>query len=134
MLCGFGLLLFFKKMNRVAESQNLSTLERAKSLFFLFTKGALVNITNPTIFVFWLTLTALITTHYGFHTTAYWQFFLVLFGTTLAFDLIKVYLFSRMHNFLPLGIHSKINRALGFVLLCIGLFFIAKTLVLLCGG
>ncbi|RPH94532.1 MAG: hypothetical protein EHM72_15555, partial [Calditrichaeota bacterium] len=128
-LCVMGIQMFIKKPRPRASlpSGSIQNIHHYVTFFF---KGFLVNLTNPTIIFYWLTLTGVTISTYGFMTDDYYLFFTVLFVVSILLDLTKVFAISHYRSYLRFNLIHMLNRFLGCVLVVIGLFFCVRSMIL----
>lgn len=84
-------------------------------LRFMF-KGFLINIFNPTIILFWITLSSTITANYDYTWSEQRSFFIGMLVTILASDLAKAYLANHVRSFITVRSVKLFNRLVGGVL------------------
>ena len=125
-LCAMGAHMMLKK-TRTPEMQPQTT--KVRHFVTLFFKGALVNVTNPTILLYWFTLAGVTIGAYGYLTDDYYIFFITLFASSIALDLLKVWAVSRWHGFWGLRTQNLANRFLGAALVGIGIFFCVRAAI-----
>ncbi len=90
------------------------------------TKGFFLNIANPLLWFFWLSLMVGISSNYAGKTSAIISFFsgalLTIFGT----DTAKVLIAQRLRQFITHHVISWINRIVGSVLVIFGIVLIVR--------
>jgi threonine/homoserine/homoserine lactone efflux protein len=84
-------------------------------LRFMF-KGFLINIFNPTIILFWITLSSTITANYDYTWAAQRNFFVGILVTIFISDLAKAYLANHVRSFITVRSVKLFNRLVGGVL------------------
>lgn len=124
----FGISLLIKrvKFNLTPRARTITT--RSTHLAQYFMKGFMINITNPFAIVFWLGILSIAGTNFGIYTSSFYVFFIALFVIAICCDLVKVFCFSRVKQFFTPGIVTWINRAMGSILVIIGIVIITKVL------
>lgn len=98
------------------------------SLIKGYIKGFVVNMTNPFVFVFWMTLMGIATINFGFRTYPFHVYFATVFVTALLLDLTKSYFFSRMKTGIRATVMARINRGTGAVLASAGMVIICRSI------
>jgi threonine/homoserine/homoserine lactone efflux protein len=88
-------------------------------------KGFLINVFNPTIILFWLTLSTTVSSSYGYSWPEERNFFIGMLFTILATDLAKAFLANHVRQFITVHAISIFNRIVGsaLVLFAISLIF-----------
>lgn len=119
-----GFTMIFKKITLSNLNSSILLNQKKEILIAYFIKGILVNVTNPSILIFWISIVGLSVTNYGHNTTSFYTFFLGLFGGAVSIDLLKSYFISKSHRFLNEKIVNIINKILGFGLVVIGIIFL----------
>ncbi len=121
-----GFTMIFKKISLSNLNGSILPNQKKEVLISYFIKGVLVNVSNPSILIFWMSIVGLSATNYGHNTTSFYSFFLGLFGGAICMDLLKSYFISKSHRFLNEKIMNLVNKTLGFVLVVIGIIFLCK--------
>ena len=94
-----------------------------------FLSGFAVNMTNPFVFIFWMTLMSIATLNFGFRTYSFFIYFAGVVGTALCLDITKSYLFSRIKTGMKAKVMAWINHGIGTVLASAGIMIICRSLV-----
>ena len=84
-------------------------------LRFIF-KGFLINIFNPTIILFWITLSSTISTSYKYTWPEQRNFFIGMLVTILLSDLAKAFLANHVRSFITVQSVQIFNRLVGSAL------------------
>ncbi len=87
-------------------------------------KGFLLNIFNPTIALFWITLSSTISTNYDYTWSEKAYFFVGLLVTILSTDMVKAYLANHVRSFITVRSVRIFNRLVGSVLVIFALSLI----------
>jgi threonine/homoserine/homoserine lactone efflux protein len=119
-LAVFGLYSIFRKP--VIYNENTLIEEHGALRFIL--KGFLINIFNPTIAFFWITLSSTISTNYDYTWTEKRYFFIGLLITILSTDLIKAFLANHVRTFITVRSVRIFNRLIGSILVVFALSLI----------
>lgn len=130
-LCIFGILMLLKKPAAVAASEESKPLPRTGSLLKGFLSGYVVNISNPFVFVFWMTLMSVASLNFGFRTAPFYVYFSAVICTALCLDIAKSYLFSRLKNGIREKIMKRINSGIGTILASAGAVIICRSLFII---
>jgi hypothetical protein len=69
--------------------------------------------TNPFVYVFWMTLMSIAALNFGFRTYPFFVYLFGAVGTALCFDIAKSYLFSRFKTGLQSKVMTRINCGVG---------------------
>lgn len=91
-------------------------------------KGFLLNLANPFVWLFWLTVVVGATASYKADTYNLMLFFSTALGIIFVSDLIKVFTASRLTNFLTERFLKIINKVAGFGLIIFGFFLIIRAI------
>ena len=129
-LCVFGISMALKRQKTVADPADTTPLPGAGGLLKSFLSGLLVNLTNPFVFVFWMTLMGIAALDFGVRTPPFFVYFATVVGTALCLDITKSFLFSRFR--LKLGLNAPlmawIGRGIGAALVVAGIVIIFRTI------
>ncbi|MDZ7369820.1 MAG: LysE family translocator [candidate division KSB1 bacterium] len=125
-----GLRLLIKDSNANLIQAHSNSVDHAREVLPLFLKGVMVNITNPGVIFYWLTITGMSISVYGYLTKDYYLFFITLIGTSVFLDLLKVWLIGRYRANIGVQKLGILNRFMGAALLGIGVFFCFRALAM----
>lgn len=125
-----GLRLLIKRSNSNLIQPPSGPIDQAREILPLFLKGVMVNITNPSVIFYWLTITGMSISVYGYLTRDYYLFFITLIGTSVVLDLLKVWLIGRYRANIGVQKLGILNRFMGAALLGIGVFFCFRALAM----
>jgi len=120
-LCCLGIYnFFFKKVITTAQIDPKERIYKKRELFWIFASGFLMNTFNPSVFLFWFTVSATMLADSKFEPHPI-QYRIIVFSTCLlvmlASDIAKVLLANRIRRKLtPHNIHI-INRISGIIFL-----------------
>jgi threonine/homoserine/homoserine lactone efflux protein len=89
-------------------------------------KGYFLNIANPFIWIFWISLMVGISANYDQYKPAILAFFTGALVTILATDFAKVAIANRIKKFLTIAIMTWVNRLVGIILCFFGVVLIAR--------
>jgi len=121
-LATFGIYSFVKK----PKINNDETIVDGHGVLRFVAKGFLINIFNPTIVLFWITLSSTISTSYNYSWTEKRYFFIGLLITIFSTDLIKAFLANHVRTFVTIRSIKIFNRLVGGVLVIFALSLIFK--------
>jgi threonine/homoserine/homoserine lactone efflux protein len=121
-LAAFGIYSFIKKPKII----NDETIIEGHGIARFVAKGFLINIFNPTIILFWVTLSSTISTSYNYSWTDKRYFFIGLLITIFSTDLIKAFLANHVRSYITLRSVKIFNRLVGGVLVVFALSLVFK--------
>ena len=119
-LAVFGLYSILRK----PKIHNEASLTDNQGGFRFVVKGFLLNIFNPTIALFWITLSSTISTNYNYTWADKRNFFIGMLITILVSDLVKAYLANNVRAFITVRSVKIFNQIVGCVLLVFALSII----------
>ena len=93
-------------------------------------KGYFMNIMNPFLLIFWITVMSVYTTSTKIGTSDVIIFFTGTLGTIFATDIIKCYIAKKIKRFITEVTLLWINRFVGIILMGFGIILIVKVLLL----
>jgi threonine/homoserine/homoserine lactone efflux protein len=123
-LVAFGVYTFTRKVVPAAEEGEPDIF--LPSPFTYLVKGYVLNITNPFLWLFWLSVVVSVSSNYGVNTTQLWVFFSGLLGTVLVTDLLKSFAAGLIKGFLTHRILTIVNRVVGIFLMLFGLLLMIR--------
>ena len=121
-LGAFGIYSFVKKP--VINSEEVVT--NGHGVLKFMAKGFLINVFNPTIILFWVTLSSTISTTYDYTWAEKRSFFIGLLITILSSDLLKAYLANNVRSFITVRSVKIFNQLVGGILVIFALSLIFK--------
>jgi threonine/homoserine/homoserine lactone efflux protein len=107
----FGVYYFLRK----PKIQHDEVIDGHGALRFLF-KGFLINIFNPTIILFWITMSSTVSANYSYTWSEQRNFFIGMLITILVSDLAKAYLANHVRSFITVRSVQVFNRVVGSAL------------------
>ena len=107
----FGVYYFIRK----PKIKNEEIIDGHGALRFIF-KGFLINIFNPTIILFWITLSSSVSANYSYNWSEQRNFFIGILITILVSDLAKAYLANHVRSFITVRSVQIFNRVVGSAL------------------
>ena len=123
-LIAFGIYTFTRKV-LPAEEEKALDIARPSPLTYLF-KGYVLNITNPFLWLFWLSVVVSVSSNYGVNNTQVLVFFSGLLGTVLLTDLLKSFAAGLIKGLLTPRVLTIINRVVGVFLVLFGLLLMIR--------
>ena len=134
----FGIYTFSlspQKIINISENNNL-TIEKMNekfddepSWYVYISKGFVINIFNPFVWIFWITCVATASSNYGGDTNSLILFFIGVFATVLFFDIIKAAGAYSLKKFFTENMLKRLNQITGIALILFGLYLIIRVLV-----
>lgn len=121
-LAVFGIYSFVKKP--VINSEEVVT--NGHGVLKFMAKGFLINVFNPTIILFWITLSSTISTSYNYTWAEKRSFFIGLLIIILSSDILKAYLANNVRSFITIRSVKIFNQLVGGVLLVFAISLIFK--------
>jgi threonine/homoserine/homoserine lactone efflux protein len=121
-LAVFGIYSFIKKP--VINSEEVVT--NGHGVLKFIAKGFLINIFNPTIILFWITLSSTISTSYDYTWAEKRSFFIGLLITILSSDILKAYLANNVRSFITVRSVKIFNQLVGGVLVVFAISLLFK--------
>jgi threonine/homoserine/homoserine lactone efflux protein len=124
----YGIFAFYKntKLNGNGSADNNSK----PRWFTLLAKGFFLNVANPFVWLFWMSVTVGITSSYGDNTRQAIYFFAGALLTVLITDLVKVYIAKRIKLLLNATNIKHINQIVGILLFGFGVVLIIRALMI----
>lgn len=98
------------------------------SWFVYISKGFVINIFNPFVWIFWITCVATASSNYGGNKHSLILFFIGIFSTVLFFDIIKAAGAYSLKKFFTENMLKRLNQITGIALVLFGLFLIIRVL------
>ena len=123
-LIGYGVYTFTRKV--VATDDKEEDDEKVPGPLTYLLKGYFLNLTNPFLWIFWVSVVVTVTSNYGLSTSNMYIFFAGLLGTVLFTDLLKCYGAHLIKQFLKPRILTTVNRIVGIFLVTFGIVLIMR--------
>lgn len=121
----FGITYFVKRnAKRDASIQNVNN----RGGFFLISKGFLLNLFNPAVWILWLANVTAVAQSLSYSLTKMIIFFLVVLGAVFLIELGKVVLASKIKKYLTDHMMKVVNHVTGVALILFGIYLIYKYL------
>lgn len=122
----FGIVTFMRK--QVTQHQEEDRFNGNHAIVYIG-KGFLLNLANPFVWLFWLTVAVSATATYKADTYSLTLFFATALGIILITDILKVFTASRLKHLLTDKFLTMINKIAGASLLIFGLFLIIRAIL-----
>jgi len=119
----FGIVTYTRKKISKGSDQNGNG--NPHGLIFIL-KGFLLNLLNPFVWIFWLTVIVSATATYKANTNSLMLFFGGTLGVVFLSDIFKVFTASKLSTFLTDKLLNRINKLAGIALLVFGVFMIIR--------
>lgn len=125
-----GLYTLFKRPKRLPISaENIPQKADVESKPTVFFRGFVLNFVNPLIWIYWVSLIALMLGETGAKASEVCVFFIGLLGATLSMDLVKCKAVSLFHRMITDRVMLIINRVVGVILIVFA-FYVVFSMVL----
>jgi len=99
---------------------------RRRSIFF---QGFLINFINPTIWIYWISVIALITGELNMTVFERYVFFFGVMGATLGMDILKCKLASMLQRIMTAKVLNITNKVCSVILFCFAAYLIISMIV-----
>ena len=96
--------------------------------YIYITKGFIINIFNPFVWVFWVTCVATASSNYGANKYSMIVFFIGVFVTVLFFDILKAAGAYSLKRFFTEKMMKILNQVIGVILMLFGLFIAVRVI------
>lgn len=118
LMIAFGLLPFIKPVSKQKYVASRA-IRKTRGIRYIL-EGALLNLLNPFVYLFWITAVSSVITAYS-NSYQHLAFFIGTMVTVLATDIFKSYIADRITNFLNARIIALINKISGIGLISFGI-------------
>ena len=125
-LIGYGIFTFRRQV-QVLNNGNQPA-EKKPGWFTFILKGFFLNIANPFVWFWWISVTVGVTSNYGDETRSAVFFFTGTLTTVLATDLFKVYIAKKLKGFLNEKNIKRVNHIVGVLLIGFGLILMGRAI------
>ncbi len=123
-----------QKIINISENNNI-TIEKMNEKFddepswlVYISKGFVINIFNPFVWIFWITCVATASSNYEGNKYSLILFFIGVFATVLFFDIIKAAGAYSLKKFFTENMLKRLNQITGITLIVFGLYLIVRVL------
>ncbi len=90
--------------------------------YIYITKGFIINVFNPFVWIFWITCVATASSNFGCNKYSMIIFFIGIFTTVLFFDILKAAGAYSLKKFFTETMMKRLNQVTGVILMLFGLF------------
>ncbi len=125
LLIVFGLITYRKKIRFKDMRPKPSMVAPSKSFKRMF-QGFILNISNPFVWIFWISVVSAVHSNYGDNTIYLGAFFVSTMATVFTTDVLKSYLAHRIKRLIRPRTMVIINRVVGIVLIILGLVLLGR--------
>lgn len=127
-IIGFASILMRKKHIQDNNSKRKIEIKSPKVYLYIF-KGFLLNMLNPSVYIYWISIVAISSSQYSNERDLNLVFLASILFAVYATDTSKAYLANKLKKTLNDQVIIMINLFAGIVLMVIGVFLIAKTML-----
>ena len=113
--------------NQKINSMNEKFIDKPKWYIFL-TKGFVINIFNPFVWIFWVTCVATASSNFSGNKYSMIIFFLGVFATVLFFDILKAAGAYSLKRFFTEKMMKIMNQIIGIILIIFGLYIAVRVI------
>ncbi len=126
----FGLVTLLRKPKEDAKETDKQLNSTKKDLILLGLKGFLLNIANPGVIFYWITVIALgadgkKSTNDAIDESTYW-YILIIILTFFAVDLLKIFGAKKLRPFITENVLVGLNRLIGLIIIGTGVLLVIK--------
>ena len=126
-LIGYGIFTFLRTTILKRKKANGNG-DNPGWLTYIF-KGYFLNVANPYVWLFWITVTVGVTSDYGDHTSSAILFFSGALLTIFTTDIVKAYIAKKIKGLLNEKNIKRMNQIVGILLLFFGVVMIFRALL-----
>jgi threonine/homoserine/homoserine lactone efflux protein len=123
-LIGFGIYTF-KHKTHLDENNNPVQIKFAGPLTYIL-KGYFLNIMNPFVWIFWITVMAAMSANYGSQKDDILFFFAGTLGTIFSTDVLKALIANKIKRYINPKLLIRVNHVVGILLMICGVYLILK--------
>ena len=113
--------------NQKIEKMNEKFIDKPKWYVYI-TKGFIINIFNPFVWIFWITCVATASSNFGGNRYSMIIFFIGVFATVLFFDILKAAGAYSLKRFFTEKMVKIMNQIIGIILMLFGLFIAVRVI------
>ncbi|MEI8202122.1 MAG: LysE family transporter [Bacteroidota bacterium] len=121
----FGVVTFTRKV--VVEEGEEVQVKRPSDITYLL-KGFFLNMANPGVWFFWITVTVAATSNYGVHNLKILAFFIGALLTIFFTDVVKSYISNKIKSYITPTLMHWVNRIVGIILVGIGAYLALRVI------
>lgn len=119
-IVAFGISMFYKKIHVNPKPEDMPS--GAGNDLLMISKGFVLNIVNPGVVAFWMTVVLLVGTTFSFEKSVMITHFVLTFGVVLAVDLAKIYFARKLKMILSDQTLRKVQVISACLLITWGVF------------
>ncbi len=123
----FGVITYLRKAN-ISPENVVETIKKPTPVTYIF-KGFFLNIANPFVWLFWMSVMVTVSARYGAGTFDTKLFFIGTLITIFSSDLLKVFVAHQLKRYLKPKFLIGLNHAVGVVLVIFGIFLVIRTII-----
>ncbi len=123
----FGGYTFVRKVH-IEDNNNLTEIKKVPGILTYVLKGYFLNIMNPFVWFFWISVMVGIGSNYGANKPAVVYFFMGTLLTIFSTDVFKVFIAHRIKHYLNPKVLILINRIVGILLAIFGIFLMVRVI------
>ena len=113
--------------NQKIEKMNEKFIDNPKWYVFI-SKGFIINIFNPFVWIFWITCVATASSNFGGNRYSMIIFFIGVFATVLFFDILKAAGAYSLKRFFTEKMMKIMNQIIGIILIIFGLYIAVRVI------
>jgi len=125
----FGIVTYMR--NAEVESNEKDIVSAKPDFYIYISKGFLLNLVNPFVWIFWLGVVVGITARFSANTNNIYIFFSGTLLIVFLSDLLKSFMAARLKKYLNDKFLIMINKIAGIALVGFGIFLIIKSIIVL---
>ena len=134
----YGVYYFLKKpkidyLSLDSKSSSKQNTAASKDYFLLGIKGFIINIANPAVIFYWLSVLSIaaqsIPEYFDNDTSAILVFISILLVTYFGFDVLKIFAAKKLRPLVNQNLLNALNRFIGLIFFLTGIFIIIKNLI-----
>lgn len=134
----YGIYYFFKKsilsdLSSEAERSNSDGPEATKDFLLLALKGFVLNVANPAVIFYWLSILSLAAQstpeYFENDTNAILLFISILLATYFGCDVLKIIVAKKLRPLVNQNLLNALNRFIGLIFLLTGIFLVVKNFI-----
>lgn len=131
MILAMGIYTLFKRPTRVEQTEDGVVMQapRVEKRRYVLIRGFLLNFVNPLVWIYWVSMIALMLGETGASSNEVYVFFAGVLGATLSMDLVKCKTASLFHRIITDRVLLVINRVVGIILIVFA-FYVVFSMVL----
>lgn len=138
---GYGVYNLFKKQSNIKNLENSEVLEltasiavmpfQTKDYFLLGLKGFLLNLANPLVIFYWVSVLSLATQFSPLESNFPWEFIFVtiVILTFFGIDVLKILVAKKLRPLVTPNLLDALNRLIGIIFSLFGVFLILQNFI-----